>query len=225
MKKCLAAKINPIGRVCRKCQLFKNASSFHKTKRCKYGLSSYCKNCSKIRKQKYYEKNKNKIREKENKKYNKILERNRRRKFAQKYPERIRERARKDREKHKLKRQKAAKEYKSKKIKSDALFKLSSNLRSRLRCFLKSKSWRKSSKFSEYIGCSGEELKSHLSKQFREGMTFENYGKWHIDHIVPLCSAQSEQDAINLCHYTNLQPLWAFENQSKSKKYEKRISG
>ena len=49
-------------------------------------------------------------------------------------------------------------------------------------------------------------------------MSWDNYGKWHIDHIIPLSSAKTEQDILKLCHYTNLQPLWAKGNIIKSNK-------
>ena len=49
-------------------------------------------------------------------------------------------------------------------------------------------------------------------------MSWDNYGKWHIDHIIPLSSANSEDDIYKLCHYTNLQPLWAEDNLKKSNK-------
>ena len=67
------------------------------------------------------------------------------------------------------------------------------------------------------LGCSIEQLKLHLQSNFVNGMTWDNYGEWHIDHIVPLISF----DLSNLehfkvaCHYTNLQPLWAKDNISK----------
>jgi hypothetical protein len=49
-------------------------------------------------------------------------------------------------------------------------------------------------------------------------MTFDNYGMkgWHLDHIIPLSSANNEDEIIKLCHFTNLQPLWWYENLKKS---------
>ena len=71
-----------------------------------------------------------------------------------------------------------------------------------------------------------QELAEHLEPQFYdhpktgEKMTFDNHGfhGWHIDHIIPLSSAKTEEEIIKLCHYTNLQPLWAEENLAKSNK-------
>lgn len=72
----------------------------------------------------------------------------------------------------------------------------------------------------EIIGCSKDDLRKHLESKFRDGMTWQNYGKhWHIDHIVPLISAKSSDEIKRLCHWTNLQPLTAFENISKGSKW------
>ena len=71
----------------------------------------------------------------------------------------------------------------------------------------------------EIIGCSKDDLRKHLESKFRDGMTWQNYGKhWHIDHIVPLISAKSSEEVKKLCNWTNLQPLTAFENISKGSK-------
>jgi len=70
------------------------------------------------------------------------------------------------------------------------------------------------------LGCSIEELKAHLEDKFQRGMTWENYGEWHIDHIKPLAGfdlANLEQFKM-ACRYTNLQPLWAEENILKGAK-------
>jgi len=72
----------------------------------------------------------------------------------------------------------------------------------------------------ELVGCSKEELSKHLESQFATGMTWDNYGKWHVDHIVP-CSSydfSQEQQQIECFHYSNLQPLWAEDNYRKSNK-------
>jgi hypothetical protein len=70
------------------------------------------------------------------------------------------------------------------------------------------------------LGCSPEDLKIHLEKQFKEGMCWDNYGYygWHVDHKIPLDSAKTEGDVYKLCHYTNLQPLWRKDNSKKSNK-------
>lgn len=83
----------------------------------------------------------------------------------------------------------------------------------------------KKSKSLEYLGCSVEELWSHLESQFQEGMTRENYGEWHLDHIRPLSSwdfeIETECKLREAWHYTNLQPLWAKDNLSKGKSWKK----
>lgn len=96
----------------------------------------------------------------------------------------------------------------------------------KIRCYLTTriykalKGYHKSKSTIKLLGCSIEFFKEHLSKQFKKGMSWYNYGKWHIDHIIPCCkfnlSKPSEQ--LKCFHYTNLQPLWAEENLSKSGK-------
>jgi hypothetical protein len=76
----------------------------------------------------------------------------------------------------------------------------------------------KRNKTFDIVGCSPYDLKEHLEKQFVSGMTWENRSEWHIDHIIPLSSAKTEDELYRLCHYTNLQPLWAEENLKKSNK-------
>jgi hypothetical protein len=99
---------------------------------------------------------------------------------------------------------------------SDITFKLRVNLRNRLGKCIKIKSWNKSNTFHKYIGCTLEELKAHIESKFTEGMTWENYGQWELDHISPLSLAVNELELYNLCHFSNLQPLWKCDNIKKS---------
>ena len=108
-----------------------------------------------------------------------------------------------------------------KKRRKNPLVKLSCNIRCRVKNFLKSKNITKNNKTFDIVGCSPEFLKEHIEKQFTDGMSWDLMGKnIHIDHIIPLSSANTEEEVYKLCHYTNLQPLWAEDNL---KKYNKII--
>src|SRR5690606_16706629 len=98
----------------------------------------------------------------------------------------------------------------------DPLFKLKKNLRKRTYTAFRVNSWYKKCNTYEYLGASYEEVYNHIEKQFKDNMTWDNQGEWHVDHIIPLDSAKTEEELIKLCHYTNLQPLWAIDNLRKS---------
>jgi len=107
------------------------------------------------------------------------------------------------------------KKYEADRKKIDPLFLLSGNLRARTSQAFKRKSWHKGGNTEKLLGVPYEVAKQHIERQFTKGMTWENNGEWHIDHIIPLVSATNEIELRKLCHYTNLQPLWAFDNISK----------
>ena len=101
---------------------------------------------------------------------------------------------------------------------SDPIFKISFNDRKRIGKFLKINNLTKNNRTFDIVGCTPEFLKEHLEFRFTDGMNWDNYGKWHIDHIIPLSSAKNKDEVYKLCHYTNLQPLWAEDNIKKSNK-------
>ena len=76
----------------------------------------------------------------------------------------------------------------------------------------------------EYLGCDIGTFRAHIEVQFTDGMSWENYGKWHIDHRVPLQykkdgKAPTMEEVVERLHYTNTQPLWASENMAKCNRY------
>ena len=112
-------------------------------------------------------------------------------------------------------------EYEKERKKTDPTFKLLKTLRSRLSNAIKNKGGRKCNTTINLTGCDIPFLKGYLEAKFTEGMTWENHGKWHIDHIKPCCSfnLEDEEEQKKCFHYTNLQPLWATDNLVKSGKY------
>ena len=110
--------------------------------------------------------------------------------------------------------------YGKKRRKSDPIYKLTGNIRTRLNQFYKAKNIRKTNPTFKMVGCTPEFLKKYLEKKFKPGMTWKNHTLhgWHVDHIIPLSSVKTLEDKYKLCHYTNLQPMWATENIKKSNK-------
>ena len=72
----------------------------------------------------------------------------------------------------------------------------------------------------QLIGCTVDELKEHINSQLNDGMTFDNYGLWEIDHIIPVSSFNfnNQSEIIECFNYKNLQPLWREDNIKKSNK-------
>ena len=108
--------------------------------------------------------------------------------------------------------------YQKERRKTDPLFKLKCSIGNLILLSIRNNNYTKKSKTFEILGCSHENFKSHLERQFTNGMSWENQGKWHLDHIYPVSLAKDEQELIKLNHYTNFQPMWAIENIIKSNK-------
>lgn len=105
--------------------------------------------------------------------------------------------------------------YKRNRLRNDPLFRAEYAMRCRVFQAFRKKAIPQSQRTRDMLGCEWETLKAHMEAQFAAGMTWNNYGEWHVDHIVPLASATSESELIRLCHYSNLQPLWAADNRRK----------
>lgn len=209
-------------KICSKCRVEKEFCEFHKMSKSKSGVKSICKECRKLEKSKnaeYHLINKEKI-------YIKKKE------WIKKNPDYMKEYGKiyniKNRETLNLKLKKWRKTNETlhkvktrikinEKYNNDITFKLKHLLRCRINKIV---NFKRNKSSIDILGCSIESLISHLESQFKDGMSWDNYGYygWHIDHIIPLSSVSSEDEVYKLCHYTNLQPLWAEDNLKKSNK-------
>jgi hypothetical protein len=124
------------------------------------------------------------------------------------------------REENKEKIKNIAKKYSKQRREKDILFKIKHNLRVRIKEYLKSKNIRKTNQTFDFVGCTPEMLKKHLEFKFKKGMCWENYGKWEIDHIIPLSQGKTIGELYKLNYYLNLQPMWMHENRKKGAKLD-----
>jgi len=223
-------------KICKICNCNKKLDDFHKRKGGLYGRFTTCKVCrkkmasenylenveeiklkSKLWRQNNTEKRKEvasnyrninkeklKILSKEYREKNKEKEKNRLKKYYENNKEKVIERSI---------------NYTKNRLKYDSFFKLKTYVRNRINKFIKTKNIYKKNKTFEIVGCTPEFLKEYIENKFTDSMCWELLGeKIHIDHIIPLSSAKTKDEVYKLCHYTNLQPLWAEDNLKKSNK-------
>ena len=101
---------------------------------------------------------------------------------------------------------------------NDPLYRFKKLLRNNIRNSFKRGGFSKTSQACEILGSDWDVVKKYFESKFTEGMSWDNMGLWHIDHILPISTATCEEDVIRLNHYTNLQPLWGEDNIKKSNK-------
>lgn len=165
----------------------------------------------------YYEEHKEKIL-RDRKEYqvsHKTEIKERKRIYQQKHKAEISAKGKVYRETHKEQRNKHERERREK----DPNYRILTNLRKRIGLAVNSQNARKLDRTLNLLGCDYEFFHQYLENQFRDGMTWENYGKvWQVDHIIP-CAAfdlTKEEEQRKCFHYTNLQPLLTEENYAKN---------
>ena len=205
---CSEAKLKPKGtkwkvslreqgkKHCGKCKEVKLFTEFGNNKKTFDKYQTRCKACKSESDKKYCENNKEMLKNKKIKYYQKNKS-----KYREYGKNRVRD---------------YKKEYSD--VRKNPLKTLKYILRNRTSIAFKYRGYKKNTKTQEMLGVSWEICKAHIERQFTKRMNWSNYGEWHIDHIIPLGSAKTEEEIIKLCHYSNLQPLWAFDNLSKSDK-------
>ena len=134
--------------------------------------------------------------------------------------ENIKKTAKKYKENNKEKILKRRREYESMKKQKNPIYKFTHNVKSLIGISFKrgQNKFIKNTRTEIILGCTIEEFRIYIENKFTEGMSFDNHGEWHLDHIVPISSAQTQEEVIKLNHYTNFQPLWAEDNLKKSNK-------
>jgi len=214
---------------CTKCREEKEISIkyFHKNSRSKDGYAPACKVCIKSKSAKYYLDNMAKIKESNKKWYNAnsavVLERTN--KWSKAHRAESREFTKKWRAKNIEKKRLLDKIYSAKKY-STVKGKLSNHISNGLYKSLR-KGVKRGRHWESLIGYTVDQLKVHLEKLFKKGMSWDNYGRygWHIDHKIPIdaFNFQSPEDIdFKKCWtLSNLQPMWWIENLQKSNKLER----
>jgi hypothetical protein len=107
---------------------------------------------------------------------------------------------------------------KANRLEKDPLYKLRVYTGTAIANAMSSKRYKKTSTTANILGCTFEVFYLHIESQFKEGMTWDNRIEWHLDHIIPVSFAESEEELIKLNHYSNFRPLWKMDNQNKADK-------
>lgn len=223
---------------CKKCGEEKEANTifFRPAKRYKDGLFSWCRTCSSEYEREHYKKNHNKIinRKRESRQNNVERYREYVRKYRRSNTELVKSRNRLCRQKryknnsdkinlqNRLRRKNNPDKFRLYDLKqrSTPMGRINDSISSSIRRMLKGN--KAGHKWTSLLGYDSIQLVKHLEKQFTEGMTWENYGKWHIDHIIPVSvfnfSSPEHIDFKRCWALKNLRPLWAKENLQKRAK-------
>ena len=221
-------------KLCQHCKENKSIEEFGLYKKYKDGRNVICKKCniSKVKKYRETEKYKSYISE-----YYKIEKISKRQKeYMSQYNKENKENLKvqkeewRKRNKEKIKLQK--RKWNKLQKENNILYNLSQLISASYRKAFKRSGFSKKSKTIEILGCPFEEFKLHLESKFESWMNWKNRGLyngdfdygWDIDHIIPLSSANTEEDVIKLNHYTNLQPLCSKINRDIKKDKENYLT-
>lgn len=211
-------------KICSKCNIDKDISDYPKN-------GNICKQCKSLYIKEYYKKNrevilnKEKIRYEDNKseriekqkKYNSSKSEEQKKylkEYRQSNKEELKQKRKEYNNKNKEKINENRRKRYSERIKNDINFKIKKIHRNMLRRILR---YEKHKSTSELLGYNSIELKEHIERNFQDGMTWENYGEWEIDHIIPISLFDLENTPPSIVNsLDNLQPLWKIDNIKKS---------
>lgn len=223
---------------CSRCKIPRALTEFRKDTWASDGLESACKGCVAEYAARYREKNRERLRVEARERYRKdpakFLARTRKyasenkekcaadaKAWRSRNLERAREKARRYHERNRDKILKARRDARQAKSK-DGVWRMNNSIRVALSCFLAGK--KTGMKWTCALGYTLDELRLDIESKFKPGMSWENYGEWHLDHRRPLSSFSVEgpddPEVRNAWALSNLQPLWRLENLVKGAKYD-----
>jgi hypothetical protein len=193
-------------KVCSKCNIKKDVTEF-------YSGRKKCKDCYSLQKKVYREEHKDVINEKRREQYydNHEEEKERSRRWKKNNPDKVIEYNKEYK-----------KTYEKNRIGIDPLYRVERSVRNLIKCSLYQRKFTKNSRTFEILGCSYQEFREHIESRFEDWMNWDNYGLyngkekygWEYDHIVPLSSAECEEDIYRLNHHSNIQPLCSYINRN-----------
>lgn len=219
-------------KMCKICGIEKDTNEFYKRTNSKDGYRNDCKKCHNEQRKKlylekieyekqsrkqFYQSNKDKIKKVKKKYYEEHKEyfSKKNKEYGDKHREELNEYARQYRKKH----QKEITAKRKEKRHTDEKYYYEIYIRNKINNYLnRYGKIKKKNNVQEILGCNYEEFKIYIESKFQDGMSWENRGEWHLDHIIPLATAKNYDDLIRLNHHTNFQPLWAIDNWKKGKR-------
>jgi hypothetical protein len=205
-------------KACSKCKTIKDTSEYNKCKSKKDGLNDTCKVCFSQYRNEYNKKNKERLA---------LLRKLYRENNKEKVSEQRKLNYKKNKEAVAVSMKKYQQSEKGKKalakaahkayLKNPIKFRVENAIKKALHCSIRGQS------ILEALGYTIEDLKCHLESRFSEGMSWDNYGEWHIDHIIPQSwlpfETLEDENFLKCWSLCNLQPLWAKDNCSKGNRY------
>ena len=198
-------------KVCSLCNRKLSLNDFYYRKSGKYGRACWCKNCTSIRNRERNTPEVNRIKNQKAKSKltpEKITRRNEKRRVATKRKRLFNPEALNDK----------SRVYYHAIQKCDPSFRIAHAWRARIWSALKENI--KSDSSENLLGCSWDQFLGHLEINFSDGMCWDNYGQWHVDHIKPLArfDLSKPEEQRKAFHWSNHQPLWAIDNLRKGTK-------
>ena len=205
---------------CPKCKRDLPLDMYYSDKSTKTGLSCYCRECKleyaksrvpatreqrRAYKKKYWQENKHRLADE-------------RKQYRDAHKEDMKIYHKKHYQEHKKEIRAYMSKYKKEKMKNDSVYRYKEKIGHFVRCGFYRKGFQKPDTTENIVGCTAEELRAYLNETFYKNYGYEYDGtdKVHIDHIIPLATAKTQEDVTKLFHYTNLQLLKAEHNQMKS---------